>query len=68
MRARIEGSFSFYSCSFCLYKGLGAVVYNCSHSLYLSRQMRCSHLAEFSNSPLRTSPITRQLFSLLFLI
>ena len=43
--------FSFYSCSFCRYRGLGLAI------LHLSGQMRCSHLSVFSNSPLRTSRI-----------
>ena len=41
--------------SFCLYMGLGLA------HLHLTGQMRCSHLAVFSNSPLRTSPISRSI-------
>ena len=50
-RARIEGlillSLLFSACNM----GLGLA------HLHLSRQMLCSHLAKFSNSPIRTSPI-----------
>ena len=55
-RARIEGFISFYSCSFCLYKGLGLA------HLRLTGQTRCSHLAAFFKFSAKNTTPTAILF------